>query len=177
MSGSGRSPQSVRQAASHLSILSTPPAWRLRSVSCFKTESTQIQITTQDPCFPPSPQASFRHFYHLLFTVVERPVSPVGSGAHPRKSQGPDPLYYPAPRTPPSFSSQLPRLCNPDQHGSKLSPTQPFCTLLRSTGRLLQRTGCLYRLPSSDSLLILPTPQCSSHRFTERGVCFTPAMR
>lgn len=88
------------QAASHLSILPTPPAWRLRSASCFKTESTQKQITTQDPCFPPSPLASFRHFYHLLFTVVERPVSPVGSRAHPRKSQGPDPLYYPAPRTP-----------------------------------------------------------------------------
>lgn len=66
-----------------------------------------------------------------------------------------DPIQDPSPRTPPSFSSQLPLLCNPDQHGSKLSPTQPFCTLLRSTARLLQRTGCLYRLPSSDSLLIL----------------------
>lgn len=88
----------AKQGHTHLSILPTPPAWRLRSVSFFKTESTEI--TTQDSCFPPSPKASFRHFYPLLFTVVERPVSPVGSRAHPRKSQGPSPLYYPVPRTP-----------------------------------------------------------------------------
>lgn len=166
MSGSGRSRQSVRQAAAHLSIL---PACALCLASKLKAQKSSPKTLV-------SLQA---HFYHLLFTVVERPVSPVGSRAHPRKSQGPNPLYYPAPRTPsPSFSPQLPLLCTPSAWKQAL----PYPAVLHSTALhseapprnwLSVQTPLRFTLNPSHSAMFFPPlyrTRCllySSHEMTD----------